>query len=383
VRILFASWPAHGHLLPMVPLIRAAQRAGHQVVVSSGADLQPLIHGLGVESHTSGLTLAESYAAVPHGAVLGEMSHDQEIIFAARHLFGARAVDRANDLLPLVRDWRPDLIVHDTLELGSPTVAQACGVQHVTHGYGPTVPGTDTLAALIGQTIADHGLADPTPAVLAAPYLEVCPPGLATGEPIPWPDVRPIRPGAGEIPPGAVPLPELDDLPPAETVYLTLGTITNQSATVFRAAIDGIVAAGLYAFVTTGPSFDPAQLGTLPAGVLAVPFVPQALLLPHCRVVVSHAGAGTMFGALCHGLPMLCLPQGTDQPAQTTAVLRAGAGLALWPGEVTADGVQRAVERLLAEPEFAAAAGTLQDRIAAMPDPDVVLAGLGSPTCPP
>ena len=48
MRILFASWPAHGHLLPMVPLIRAAQRAGHEIVVSSGADLQPVIDGLGV-----------------------------------------------------------------------------------------------------------------------------------------------------------------------------------------------------------------------------------------------------------------------------------------------------------------------------------------------
>jgi len=376
VRILFASWPAHGHLLPMVPLIRAAQRAGHEIVVSSGADLKPLIDGLGLDSHTSGWTLADSYAGLPGRATVGEMGRDEQIVFAARHLFGARAVDRANDLLPFVRDWRPDLIVHDTLELGSPAVAESGGIRHVTHGYGPTVPGTEMFAELIGQTIADRGLADPVPAVLAAPYLEVCPAGLATGEPIPWPDIRPIRPSAGEIPSDAVLPPEFADLPPADTVYLTLGTITNQSTEVFSAAIEGIVAAGLNALVTTGPSFDRAGLGELPAGVLAVSFVPQALVLPHCRVVVSHAGAGTMFGALCHGLPQLCLPQGTDQPAQTAAVLRSGAGLALWPGAVTAKGVQDGVQRLVGEAEFAAAAGALQDQIVRMPDPDVVLAEL-------
>ena len=43
MRILFASWPGYGHLLPMVPLIRAAQRGGHDVVVSSGADMSGLI----------------------------------------------------------------------------------------------------------------------------------------------------------------------------------------------------------------------------------------------------------------------------------------------------------------------------------------------------
>ncbi len=376
MRILFASWPAYGHLLPMVPLIRAAQRAGHEIVVSSGADLRPVIDALGVASHTSGMTLAESYAAVPGRAALGEMGREQEMEFAARHLFGARAVDRAHDLTAFVGDWRPDLIVHDTLEFGSAVAAEKFGTRHLTHGYGPTMPGTEVFAGLIGLTIAEQGLSDPIPAVLAAPYLEVCPPGLATGAPVPWPDVRPIRPSAGEIPPGIALPPGFAALPHEETAYLTLGTITNQSAEVFRAAIDGIAAAGLNVLVTTGPGLDPADLGAVPAGVLAVPFLPQALVLPHCRVVVSHAGAGTMFGALCHGLPQLCLPQGTDQPAQALAILRAGAGSTLWPGEVTASAVRQAVERLLSEPGCAAAARGLRAEIGAMPDADAVLAAL-------
>jgi len=48
MRILFGSWPGYGHLLPMVPLIRAAQHGGHDVVVSSGADMSALIGRLGV-----------------------------------------------------------------------------------------------------------------------------------------------------------------------------------------------------------------------------------------------------------------------------------------------------------------------------------------------
>ncbi len=48
MRILFGSWPGHGHLLPMVPLIRAAQGGGHDVVVSSGSDMANLVGQLGV-----------------------------------------------------------------------------------------------------------------------------------------------------------------------------------------------------------------------------------------------------------------------------------------------------------------------------------------------
>jgi hypothetical protein len=38
VRILISTWPAHGHLLPLLPLARAAEKQGHEVVVASGAE---------------------------------------------------------------------------------------------------------------------------------------------------------------------------------------------------------------------------------------------------------------------------------------------------------------------------------------------------------
>jgi len=37
-RILFSTWPAHGHLLPLLPMARAALAAGHEVVIASGAE---------------------------------------------------------------------------------------------------------------------------------------------------------------------------------------------------------------------------------------------------------------------------------------------------------------------------------------------------------
>src|SRR5215212_6164411 len=132
MRILFGSWPGYGHLLPMVPLIRAAQQGGHDVVVSSGADMSALIGRLGVTAHRSGVTLAESYDRMPNHATISELPAEQQPGFAARYLFGAGAVDRAHDLLDLLQRWRPDLIVHDTLELGSPTAAALHRIPHIT-----------------------------------------------------------------------------------------------------------------------------------------------------------------------------------------------------------------------------------------------------------
>jgi UDP:flavonoid glycosyltransferase YjiC (YdhE family) len=355
----------------MVPLIRAAQQGGHDVVVSSGADMSALIGRLGVITHRSGVTLAESYERMPGQATISELPAEQQPGFAARHLFGAGAVDRAHDLLDLLQRWRPDLIVHDTLELGSPTAAVVHGIPHVTHGYGPMVPSTSSLAAAIGAAISEAGLPDPTPDIFAAPYLDICPPSLGGTEPSPWTTIHPLRPSPGE-PHAAVEL-DLSALPHPDTVYLTLGTIMNQTPRVFRAVIDGCVRWPVNLVVTTGPGFEPALLGPLPPAVRTASFLPQAVVLPHCRAVVSHAGAGTMLGALCYGLPQLCLPQGTDQPSNTAALLPTGAALALEPDQITADAVAEALGRLLNEPSFRQAATRLRAEIERMPTAAAVL----------
>jgi UDP:flavonoid glycosyltransferase YjiC (YdhE family) len=373
MRILFGSWPGYGHLLPMVPLIRAAQHGGHDVVVSSGADMSALIGRLGVAAHRSGVTLAESYERMPDQVMISELPAEQQPGFAARHLFGVGAVDRARDLLDLLHGWRPDLVVHDTLELGSPTAAAMRGIPHVTHRYGPMVPNTSYFAAAIGAAISDAGLPDPTPDVFATPYLDICPPSLRGTEPNPWATIHPLRPSPGEIEPRAAVELDVSALPHPDTIYLTLGTIMNQTPRVFRAVIDGCARWPVNLVVTTGPGFDPALLGPVPPAVRTAPFLPQAAVLPHCRAVVSHAGAGTMLGALCYGLPQLCLPQGTDQPSNTAALLPTGAALALQPDEITPDAVAEALGRLLNEPSFRQAANRLRAEIERMPAAAAVL----------
>jgi MGT family glycosyltransferase len=178
---------------------------------------------------------------------------------------------------------------------------------------------------------------------------------------------------AEQPPPTAAVELDLSALPHPDTVYLTLGTIMNQTPRVFRAVIDGCARWPVNLVVTTGPGFDAALLEPLPPAVRTAPFLPQAAVLPHCRAVVSHAGAGTMLGALCYGLPQLCLPQGTDQPSNTAALLPTGAALALQPDEITADAVAEALGRLLDEPSFRRAANRLRAEIERMPTAAAVL----------
>lgn len=376
MKILFSSWPGFGHLLPMVPLARAAVRDGHQVLISSGSDLAGLLERHGLPAHAAGPTLAESYraaAAANRAAGLSEsferMDPQLQAMASARNLFGAAAVHRGRDLVSLVDRWRPDLVVHDVLELGGPSAAEQAGIPHATHSYGPLVPFTGIIAPVLGTVLAEAGLPDPIPAVFASAYLDVCPPGLQPNGTDPWTDVIPVRPSAGEVPVGESLPAAFADLPHPSTVYLTLGMVTNEQPDVFRAVLDGCARHPVNVVVTTGPGVDPAVFVGERPNVLALPYLSQALVLPHCAAVVSHCGAGTMFGALCFGLPQLCLPQGTDQPFNAAAVARAGAGEVLAPDQVTVDAVDRALERVLLDPAVRAAAGRLRAEIDDRPAP--------------
>jgi UDP:flavonoid glycosyltransferase YjiC (YdhE family) len=159
-------------------------------------------------------------------------------------------------------------------------------------------------------------------------------------------------------------------------VHLTLGTVFHDAPEVLARAIAGLRQLAVNLIVTVGPDADPARFGPQPAQVRIERYLPHALLLPRCELVVSQGGAGVMFGALSHGLPQLVIPQGADQFMNAEACRDSGAALALAPEAVSADAIAAAAERLLAEPGFGVAARGVQSQIEAMPEAEAVLATL-------
>ncbi|GAA4398845.1 DUF1205 domain-containing protein [Fodinibacter luteus] len=367
MKILFSAWPGYGHLLPMLPLVRAAQRAGHEAVITTGPDLAPFASSLGVRTVAAGPTAADSYSHLPGDVMISRMPAAEQNAFAAKNLFGAAAAVRARELAPFFSSWKPDLVVHDPLELGAAAAASWAGTAHVTHGYGPMHAENDEMITVIGSALADAVGVDPTDSVFAAPYLDICPPAMRTRAQMPWRDVRPLRPSAGEPGDGSI-ANSIATLPHPETIYFTLGTVMNQARGVFRAVLEAADELDINLVITTGPDLDPATIGPLRESAIAYPFLQQADVLPHCSAVVSHAGAGTMLGALCFGLPQLCLPQSTDQPLNAASLVPTGAALCLQPHETTTKTVAAALRKLLHEPPYREAATRLRTAIEAMPD---------------
>ncbi len=371
-RVLFTSCPAYGHLLPMLPLIRAAERAGHEVRVATGPDLLDQMSARGLDARAIGPTWQEAWSV--HGAVWADpdLPDEQKMIDGVVALFGTPAVARLADLVEMAQEWRPDVIVHEVLEAAGALLARRLGVPGVVHGFGPMFP---FYAELLGPTGAAIGEPDLWVQASSEQALDICPTSLQPEGLPPWPDATPLRPTAGE--PGQVP-PRVAEALAADRpiAYFTLGTVKNAEAADFKAGLNALADYDGVVIATTGRPIEPGELDPLPANVIVERFVRQAPVLERADLLVSHSGSGTMLGGLVHGVPQVALPRGTDQPQNAALLARAGAGLVVAPEDYAVDTIRAAVVEVMDNPAHRAAAERVRDEIADMPDADAVWADI-------
>jgi UDP:flavonoid glycosyltransferase YjiC (YdhE family) len=290
-------------------------------------------------------------------------------------MFAVPAVARAQDLIRLAGSWQPDAVIQELYELGGTYVEPAAGVRAL-HGLGAHYPNFRQLATIAGAEVARRiGGPNPMDRLVDKPYIDPFPTVLQPPDDRPFPNVWPIRPEIGEVGTGDRLPPTFEHLAYERTVYFTLGTFFN-TIEAFGPPVEALSALPVNVVVTCGPDIDPADFGPLPANVAVARYVPQALVLPRCVAVVSHAGAGTLIGGLSQGLPQVCLPRGADQYTNAAQVARAGAGITLMPGEAEPKAIRRAVETVLADDRYRQAAQAVQAEIAALPTPAEVLVTL-------
>jgi UDP:flavonoid glycosyltransferase YjiC (YdhE family) len=332
----------------------------------------------GFTTFVSGIGLSETWQRLVQrypDQRFNRLRPDEIMQWCLPHLFGEIvAPAMLEDLLPLARSWRPDVIVYDTFDFAAPLAAAVIDITSVSHTLGVRFEGEllDLVAAAVAPLWRKHGLApDATAGLYRHLCLDILPSALQADEPARCPGViRGLRP-VGTPPVGEEQLPMwIVSRPELPLVYMTLGTETNTDASMFRSVVDGLADLDLDLLVTVGANGDPDFVGRVPSNAQIERYVPQSLLLPRCSMVICHGGSGTTLGALAHGLPLLVLPQGADQYLMSERVRASGAGVHLAPPEVNADSVRKCVLDLLNTTEYRLAAQGVQSEIASMPAPD-------------
>ena len=93
--------------------------------------------------------------------------------------------------------------------------------------------------------------------------------------------------------------------------------------------------------------------GGVPVGDLRVPgnttvrnWVPHMASLPYASAVITHAGLWTVMSSLAHGVPLVCMPMGRDQPLNADRVESLGLGRHI-SRESSVNAIRTAAENVL------------------------------------
>ena len=370
MRVLFTTTSGRGHFQPMLPLARALGRSGHEVRWAAAEPVCTALRERGFDAVPAGIfdVVPSPLRNPPPEIAALPPAERPDHLFAL--VFGPlRAQPMLTDLLPIVERWQPHLLVCDQAELSGPIAAARHRVPNVTHAFGRLLP--EARVARARESMADlwraHGL-EPRPyaGTYDHLYVDIYPPSLQTDDTAHVGAVQLVRPAD----------PIASDAEAEPLVYVTLGTVFNDDLPLFTAAVAAASASGGRVVVTLGPGNDPAVLGPQPSHVTVAQFIPQAELLPACAAVVSHAGSGTFLAALAAGVPQVLLPQAADQFLNAQAGEEAGVAIAVPRAEVSVDRVSEALERVLGDSAFRAAAERVRTEISAMPTAEAVVAEL-------
>ena len=413
VRVLFTSWPFEGHVFPLLSIALAERERGGEVAFYTGRRWRETLTLQQVE-----LFPFERVEGVWQRVHARErtMGGRRQSLRVSREAFRDWLVEsipaQVTDLRSVIDQWQPDVIVTDgsmwapsiVLHEAAPIpVAFASTLLYsLIPGHQVPVPGlrvppprTRAQRALAGvlvraidraargtrarldQLRAMYGLGPlgcsvnefmarlPLYLIGSVPELDLHRTDLPAG-------VRYVGPLVWHPPQSPETAEWLRRLPAQQPwVHVTEGTSHYQDPFVLRAAAAGLAGTDLEAIITTGTEREPAALalGVAAANVHVTRWLSHSELLPRCTAVVTTGGAQTIVAALRVGVPLVIVPTGWDKPANAMRAAQAGVAVVLPPRRCTPERLRTAVERVVTEPGYRAAARVIADRMDAAPGP--------------
>jgi MGT family glycosyltransferase len=414
-RFLIATWPLSGHLYPQISVAKALHERGHSVAFYTGERVRSILEEEGFTVFPLRRIAEDNlyqFVQLMESRTVGWRSPGlfQRVL---RSWWVETVPDQVADLREIIAEWKPDVLISD------PTVwAPVLVLNELPEtAHIPIALSSFLIACLVpGPEAPPWGPGLPPPRSLATRALARVVGGatavlardvrrrinqIRAGYGLPAVN-RPVAALTGDLPLYLVPsLPSLDyrrrDLPPSvhyvgpcvwnkpslepapdwldalpadrPVVHVTEGTLHYQQPLVLRAAVQGLAHRPVHVVLTTGHNRHPdsLDLGPRAPNIQVEQWVSHTDLLPRCAALVTTGGAGTVMASLQAGVPMVIVPTHWDKPDNAQRVVEAGAGLRLAPQRCTPNRLRDAVERVLYEPGFRAAAQRLSRDLAAAP----------------
>jgi UDP:flavonoid glycosyltransferase YjiC (YdhE family) len=382
VRFLFTTLTGLGHFHPLVPAAQSLKAAGHDVCFATASSFHPRVEASGFSAFAAGFDRERDGADVRYLRLQAELEAlptggPARTLFRIHQLFGGLYAERMiSDLLAIATEWRPDVLVREVAEFGACVAAEVLDIPHASVRSN-TMLSADSARELVAEDMARlrsfYDLPpDPDDNMLFRfLHLAFEPPGFGDQNRAPAPTAHLLRPVPFSSS-GEEPLPDwIERLSDRPVVYATLGTVFNsRTPGLFEAIIDGLRDEPIELVLTVGRDRDPTDFGRQPGNVHIERYIPQSLLLPHCDLVITHAGFSTLAAALSHGLPIVSIPIDADQPVNAERCVALGVAEVIAAARRTPESIRETTLKVLRNPSYRQNAARVRDQIAELPGPD-------------
>ncbi|MGI8330495.1 glycosyltransferase [Actinomadura scrupuli] len=357
--VLVATWGGGGNLPPLLSVAALLAGAGCRVRVLVSAATRPAVRAAGFQ--------VIDYRRGPDPRVDVPFEAQAEGVLAT--IAGAEI---AADVHEALAATGPDVLVADCMLPAALAAGEASGtptvsVVHFLYGTarGPMARtgdgGTTDLPRLNAtrRTLGLGPVAGPVEAWEAPDLVLVTAPRWLDAEA----GLPPHVVHAGPLGVRTGPRPDGERARARPHVLISFSTTVMAGQTrLVRAVCDAVAETGVEALLTLGPAMSAGAM-EVPANVTPVAFADHDQVLPHCDVLIGHAGLGTGLRALAHGVPQLLLPLGRDQHVNAARIAGLGAGITL-PADSPPTQIRTALTLLLREGRFRTAARRAAARIA-------------------
>jgi MGT family glycosyltransferase len=366
-KALFFGLPLHGHTNPSLPLVRELVERGDEVIYFSTDTFASRIEGAGARYRTYGNALVADLSGLPNR--MEEMAW--LLMRATAEILDAQ--------IESCRAERPDYVIADSVAPWGQWIGQALDVPVVTSvttfainrkvlalavagGARPRsarllmaklrnigkalmlgrrlrrkydVTGTGILGLVFGRS--DLNI------VYTSRYFQPCAASFNEKFEFIGPSIA-ARSDSASLP---------DDLPAdGDLVYVSLGTLFNAHSDFYRRCFEAFGDQDVRVLMSIGNGISAASLGRPPANVVVQPYVAQLDALGRAAVFVTHGGMNSVSESLHHRVPMVVVPQMSEQQLVGNRVAALGAGLCMSPGDATADRLREAVRQIRADGRF-------------------------------
>ena len=358
--IVFFCIPAHGHTNPTLNVVRELTARGHRVVYYSYDEFREKIEDAGAEFISCNGNDAQLHLTKEEGTKIGADLALSTRVLVDTTLSLDEPVCRAMERL------KPDCIVADSMAVWGKAVAKKLGIPFVCstttfafnkesakimpHSLRETLSMILSLGKVNAQvkrlrqagypvkSVLDLiGSDESVPAVVyTSPLFQPCAETFPEHFAFVGPSIRPARSQVAKT--------------GEKLVYISMGTVHNDMLPLYRACIQAVKGMDWQVILSVGDQVDREELGTLPDNVAVFSSVDQIAVLQKADVFLTHCGMNSASEGLYFGVPLVMLPQTSEQSGVAVRAEQLGAGLRL--RKTTPDAIRAALEKAMDDPSY-------------------------------